>query len=97
MSNTFGITFGEYHLSGERHQWIWLRSHRYSARNRESNRSLCRHIWVIHLCKGESLELFANGAELYEWYPATGLDKADASRPKARPDASVTYRVVGKR
>lgn len=48
------------------------------------------------LCKGESLELFANGAELYEWYPATGLDKADASRPKARPDASVTYRVVGK-
>jgi gliding motility-associated-like protein len=48
------------------------------------------------LCKGESLELFANGAELYEWYPAAGLDKADASRPKARPDASVTYRVVGK-
>lgn len=47
------------------------------------------------LCKGESLQLFANGAELYEWTGA-GLDKASADRPKARPDASVTYRVVGK-
>ena len=48
------------------------------------------------LCKGESLDLFANGAELYEWYPATGLSNAGVDRPKARPDASVTYRVVGK-
>lgn len=48
------------------------------------------------LCKGESLQLSASGAELYEWYPATGLDKPGVDRPKARPDASVTYRVVGK-
>lgn len=48
------------------------------------------------LCKGESVQLFATGAELYEWYPSAGLDKASIDRPKARPDASVTYRVVGK-
>lgn len=48
------------------------------------------------ICKGESLQLFANGAEQYEWSPSAGLSKTNADNPHARPDATTTYRVVGK-
>lgn len=47
------------------------------------------------LCKGESYMLSASGAELYTWTPVTGLDNPAAASPKARPDTTVMYRVVG--
>lgn len=48
------------------------------------------------LCKGEVLQLFASGAELYTWYPASGLDNAGSDQPKARPQSTVTYQVIGR-
>lgn len=48
------------------------------------------------LCKGESLQLFASGAELYSWYPSSGLDKANSDKPLARPDVTVRYQVIGR-
>ncbi|HYF30311.1 MAG TPA: PKD domain-containing protein [Chitinophagaceae bacterium] len=48
------------------------------------------------LCKGESYMLSASGAELYAWTPITGLDNPALSNPKARPDTTVMYRVVGR-
>ena len=47
------------------------------------------------LCKGESYMLSASGAELYAWTPVTGLDNPASATPKAKPDTSVLYRVVG--
>jgi gliding motility-associated-like protein len=47
------------------------------------------------LCKGESYMLSASGAELYAWTPVTGLDNPGSATPKAKPDTSVLYRVVG--
>lgn len=48
------------------------------------------------LCKGETLQLFASGAELYSWTPATGLDNPSSDRPRAKPDATVEYQVIGR-
>ena len=47
------------------------------------------------LCVGESMELFANGAEQYLWSPPSGLDNNRVARPKAKPNATVTYQVIG--
>jgi gliding motility-associated-like protein len=48
------------------------------------------------LCRGESYSLFAYGAELYNWSPATGLDNPLSASTKATPDTSVLYRVIGR-
>jgi FOG: PKD repeat len=47
------------------------------------------------LCQGENMTLSASGADLYQWYPATGLDNAQAAAPKASPSVTTTYTVVG--
>lgn len=47
------------------------------------------------ICVGETLQLFASGAQLYNWTPATGLDNSRSNRPKAKPDNSVIYQVIG--
>lgn len=48
------------------------------------------------LCEGESLLLLATGAELYEWYPATGLNNAYIANPKATPSKTTLYTVYGR-
>lgn len=48
------------------------------------------------LCKGETYMLSASGAELYTWTPVTGLDNPASSNPKARPDTTVLYTVIGR-
>jgi gliding motility-associated-like protein len=48
------------------------------------------------LCKGETYMLKVSGAELYNWSPVTGLDNPASSSPKARPDTTTLYRVVGR-
>jgi gliding motility-associated-like protein len=47
------------------------------------------------LCVGESARLKASGAESYQWSPAFGLNSTNIANPIARPDSSVTYRVIG--
>jgi gliding motility-associated-like protein len=48
------------------------------------------------LCQGESLAMRATGAELYEWFPADGLNNPYIANPKATPSATTTYTVVGR-
>jgi len=48
------------------------------------------------LCKGDSYIMTVSGAESYSWSPTLGLDDIHSSHPKARPDTSVTYRVIGR-
>jgi gliding motility-associated-like protein len=48
------------------------------------------------LCRGESLSLKASGADLYEWFPADGLNNAYIANPKATPIKTTTYTVYGK-
>jgi gliding motility-associated-like protein len=46
-------------------------------------------------CKGKLATLFANGADRYQWSPATGLSSTTANRVVAKPDVTTTYTVVG--
>jgi PKD repeat protein len=48
------------------------------------------------LCVGESLQLFASGADQFLWSPSTGLDNTRSNNPKAKPGASTVYQVIGK-
>lgn len=48
------------------------------------------------LCLGESIQLLAAGTDQYLWSPALGLDNNRIHNPRARPDESVTYQVVGR-
>ena len=47
------------------------------------------------LCKDASLTLTAAGAVVYQWSPATGLDRADVAAPVASPSESTVYTVLG--
>jgi len=47
------------------------------------------------LCVGESIPLFASGADEYKWSPATGLNNTQISSPLAKPLSSMIYRVIG--
>jgi gliding motility-associated-like protein len=47
------------------------------------------------LCKGESLAMKATGAELYQWFPAEGLNNQYIATPKATPSTTTIYTVVG--
>jgi gliding motility-associated-like protein len=47
------------------------------------------------LCEGNSLQLMANGAAKYNWYPSTGLSNAAISNPVANPASTTTYMVIG--
>jgi gliding motility-associated-like protein len=48
------------------------------------------------LCKGDSYMMEVSGAELYNWSPSIGLDDPTSAHPKARPDATTQYTVVGR-
>ncbi|MEO6233026.1 MAG: PKD domain-containing protein [Ferruginibacter sp.] len=47
------------------------------------------------LCKGQDKKLFAVGADVYEWSPPLGLNDNSLASPTARPDSTITYKVVG--
>lgn len=47
------------------------------------------------LCKGRSAQLFASGATLYSWWPATGLNNTRIANPVANPLTTTNYMVVG--
>lgn len=47
------------------------------------------------LCVGESIRLFASGAELYRWAPPAGLSSTTAANPIATPTTTTTYSVTG--
>ena len=46
------------------------------------------------LCVGESYQLMASGLDKYTWSPATGLSATNIPNPTARPQQSITYRVI---
>ncbi len=48
------------------------------------------------VCVGSSVLLTASGANHYFWYPATGLDNPNIHNPKAKPQTSTLYTVVGR-
>ena len=47
------------------------------------------------ICRGDEIQLIANGAENYEWYPKTYLNEQDENAPLSKPDSSITYQVIG--
>jgi gliding motility-associated-like protein len=47
------------------------------------------------LCQGESFQLLAANAELYDWTPSLGLDDNHKKSPLARPQQTTNYRVIG--
>ncbi|RYE15770.1 MAG: PKD domain-containing protein, partial [Sphingobacteriales bacterium] len=47
------------------------------------------------ICIGQSANLLASGASLYNWSPAIGLNSTTISNPTATPSVTTTYRVVG--
>ncbi len=48
------------------------------------------------LCAGSQVQLYARGAERYEWSPAAGLNNAFSASPIATPTISTRYRVIGR-
>lgn len=46
------------------------------------------------LCRGDSVMLSANGANIYNWQPASGLSAIDIAQPNASPDVSTIYIVT---
>jgi gliding motility-associated-like protein len=47
------------------------------------------------LCIGDSVQLFAEGAQQYMWFPPEGLSEVNVATPIAKPLQSVMYSVVG--
>ena len=47
------------------------------------------------VCAGQSVKLYTSGAGVYEWWPASGLDKINSSTPQAQPASTTTYRIIG--
>ncbi len=47
------------------------------------------------LCRGESLQLLATGADSYTWSPATGLSQTDISNPTTLPAENIVYLLQG--
>jgi gliding motility-associated-like protein len=48
------------------------------------------------ICIGEPVRLSATGADVYSWYPSTGMQNSNIANTIAVPQTSTTYRVVGK-
>lgn len=48
-----------------------------------------------HLCLGQSAQLSANGAQSYQWSPASNLNSSVSSFVSATPVSSTQYTVVG--
>ncbi len=47
------------------------------------------------VCPGSDIQLFAQGALSYEWFPTTGLDNPHIPTPVSSPPYSITYKVKG--
>lgn len=47
------------------------------------------------ICSGSSINLQANGATTYSWFPSSYLNSSSVSNPVARPLQSITYHVSG--
>ncbi|MCB0430645.1 MAG: gliding motility-associated C-terminal domain-containing protein [Flavobacteriales bacterium] len=47
------------------------------------------------ICKGDSIQLNATGADSYSWSPGTGLSSTKISNPKTSPPSTITYTVTG--
>jgi gliding motility-associated-like protein len=48
------------------------------------------------VCAGTRVHLVANGADLYAWYPSTGLEGANSSHATAAPQTSTLYKLIAK-
>lgn len=44
---------------------------------------------------GQSVQLWASGADYYSWYPAEGLSSINTANPIASPEVTTTYTVTG--
>jgi hypothetical protein len=47
------------------------------------------------ICSGESVILFASGADSYAWSPVDGLSASDVADPTASPSSTTMYMVTG--
>ena len=47
------------------------------------------------LCAGNSVQVIASGAEVFNWQPPAGLNDVNAANPVASPAATTTYTVTG--
>jgi gliding motility-associated-like protein len=49
------------------------------------------------MCVGETTQLYAEGAETYQWFPSQYLDNSTSARPifTAASDTAITYKVIG--
>ena len=47
------------------------------------------------LCKGQTVKLFASGADRFQWSPAATLNNSNIALPIGSPDTTTTYRVIG--
>jgi gliding motility-associated-like protein len=47
------------------------------------------------ICPGRSVHLQASGADLYQWFPETGLDNSQSSNPVASPSSNTNYSLIG--
>ena len=56
---------------------------------------IMKHSQGKSLCKGESHEVRASGADSYVWFPVNGLKNATDSIQDAHPGVTTTYRVIG--
>jgi len=57
----------------------------------QSNQSAFAQQYTI--CEGETVQLHATGADLYEWLPHDGLDDPYSANPIAKPSVTTVYRV----
>lgn len=49
----------------------------------------------VSMCLGDTIQLHAEGAEVYSWEPSYALDTNQVADPKAFPQTSTTYTVTG--
>lgn len=47
------------------------------------------------VCAGDLLNLYANGAKTYQWFPDVFLDNSDIQNPISLPDNDILYSVLG--
>lgn len=46
------------------------------------------------LCEGDSVQLFGNGAQFYNWVPSSGLNNPTTANPIASPNKSTAYQLT---
>lgn len=48
----------------------------------------------VDLCEGSTAQLFASGAQIYNWLPVKGLDNPSVPQPYASPNYTTNYQVI---